>query len=90
MAAKASSTTDETTPTFEHAMERLENIVQEMEADQLPLEKLIARFEEGVKLVGLCSERLTAAEQRIRIIARNAEGKLKLEPFEENEDSANG
>lgn len=64
-------------------MERLEGIVQEMESDQLPLEKLIARYEEGVKLVSECSKSLDAAEKRIQIISKTAEGKLKLEPFEE-------
>ena len=86
MAAKNSSSVEETPLTFENAMERLEGIVQEMESDQLPLEKLLSRFEEGVKLVNYCGGRLDAAEKRIRIIAQDAEGKLKLEPFEEDAD----
>ena len=54
--------------TFESAMERLERIVEEMESDKLPLENLLKRYEEGVKLVRVCEEKLKSAEQRIEII----------------------
>ena len=69
-------------PSFETAIERLETIVDEMESDQLPLEELIVRYEEGIKLVKVCEERLQAAEKRIEIITKNAAGKPKLAPFE--------
>lgn len=62
-------------------MERLENLVAEMESGQLPLDKLIGRYEEGVKLVRLCQEKLDAAEQKIQVITRNASGPTGLEDF---------
>ena len=72
--------TDQTEPaaeqTFEGAMERLEKLVERMEADKLPLDELLVRYEEGVKLVKFCSEKLTAAEKRIEIITRDASGAL--------------
>lgn len=68
--------------TFETAMERLERIVEEMESDKLPLEELITRYEEGIKLTRVCEEKLKAAEQRIEIITRNAAGEPQLEEFE--------
>ena len=68
--------------TFESAMERLERIVEEMESDKLPLENLLKRYEEGVKLVRVCEEKLKTAEQRIEIITRNAAGEPRLEEFE--------
>ena len=52
------------------------------ESDTLPLEELLARYEEGLKLVKFCSEKLDAAEKRIEIIAREAGGKPKLVEFE--------
>lgn len=67
---------------FEAGIERLENIVEQMESDQLPLEDLLLRYEEGLKLVKLCSEKLKAAEARISIIARDATGKPAAVPFE--------
>ena len=62
-------------------MERLENLVAEMESGQLPLDKLIGRYEEGVKLVRLCQEKLDAAEQKIQVITRNASGPTGLDDF---------
>ena len=69
-------------PNFEQAMERLEAIVDQMESGKLPLEDLIVRYEEGMKLVKICQERLTAAEQRIEIITRNSAGKPVVKEFE--------
>lgn len=67
---------------FERAMERLETIVEEMESGKLMLEDLIVRYEEGMKLVGVCQERLAAAEKRIEIITRNHAGKAVVKEFE--------
>ena len=63
-------------------MERLEAIVDKMEAEKMPLEELLVRYEEGVKLVKVCSEKLEAAEKRIEIITREASGKPKAVEFE--------
>jgi len=71
---------------IENAMERLENLVAEMESGQLPLDKLIGRYEEGVKLVRLCQEKLDAAEQKIQVITRNASGPSGLEDFPTGSD----
>jgi exodeoxyribonuclease VII small subunit len=66
---------------IEQAMERLEALVREMEAGQLPLEKLIASYEEGVKLASVCQEKLDAAAKKIQIIAKNASGQTRLDEF---------
>ena len=77
----------ETEPNFEGAMERLEGIVEQMESGKLPLEDLIVRYEEGMKLVRICQERLANAEQKIEIITRNSAGKAgmgqEFEPTQE-------
>ncbi len=52
--------------TFEEALEKLESIVESMESGELPLEELLARYEEGTRLVKSCQERLATAELRIR------------------------
>ena len=75
-------------PSFETAMERLERIVEEMESDKLPLENLLQRYEEGVKLVRVCEEKLKSAEQRIEIITRNAAGEPRIEEFEPEKKAA--
>jgi len=67
---------------FEQAMKRLEEIVEQMETGDLPLEELIVRYEEGMKLVKVCQERLASAEQRIEIITRNSAGKPVVKQFD--------
>ncbi len=67
---------------FEAALTRLEAIVDEMESGKMMLEELIIRYEEGMKLVKICQERLASAEQRIEIITRNHGGKAAVKPFE--------
>src|SRR5213596_1801902 len=72
----------ETQLNFESAMDRLEEIVEQMESGKMMLEELIVRYEEGMKLVKVCQERLTSAEQRIEIITRNNAGKPVVKDFE--------
>ena len=67
---------------FEAAMDRLEKIVEQMESGKLPLEDLIVRYEEGMKLVKVCQAQLASAEQRIEIITRNSAGKPVVKEFE--------
>jgi exodeoxyribonuclease VII small subunit len=56
-------------------MERLEKIVGEMESSKLPLEELLVRYEEGIRLVGICNKQLAGAENRIETLSRTANGK---------------
>jgi exodeoxyribonuclease VII small subunit len=67
---------------FESALDRLEEIVEQMESGKMMLEELIVRYEEGMKLVKVCQERLASAEQRIEIITRNNAGKPIVKDFE--------
>ncbi len=69
-------------PPFEDALKKLESIVEAMESDELPLETLIARYEEGARLVKICQEKLAEAELKIQQLEKTAAGELKLKPFE--------
>ena len=69
-------------PTFESAMARLQQIVEQMESDQFPLEEMLERYEEGIRLVQVCSEKLASAEKRIEIITRTASGKPRIAEFD--------
>ncbi len=64
---------------FESALKRLEDIVSELEAGDIPLEKSIKVFEEGNKLVTFCLSKLEAAEKQIMKLSNDADGKIKLE-----------
>ena len=67
--------------TFESAMKRLEQIVQDLESGDLSLEKTIGKFEEGVKLSRFCTEKLDETEKRINILLQDRSGNLHEEPF---------
>jgi exodeoxyribonuclease VII small subunit len=57
---------------FEELLERLEQIVSDMEAAELPLEKLLSSYEEGMRLVKACGDRLADAEQKVEILSKAA------------------
>ena len=66
---------------FEEALKKLEGIVEAMESGELPLEALLARFEEGTRLVKVCQEKLAEAGLKIQQLEKNAAGELKLKPL---------
>jgi exodeoxyribonuclease VII small subunit len=74
-------------PPFEEALQKLEAIVETMEAGDLPLETLIARYEEGTKLAKICQEKLAEAELKIQQLEKNAAGEMKLKPFDKDVES---
>jgi exodeoxyribonuclease VII small subunit len=76
----AGPTSPAKTPSFEEALQKLESVVEAMESDDLPLETLLARYEEGAKLVKICQEKLAEAELKIQQLEKNAAGELKLKP----------
>ena len=73
---------------FEEALKKLESVVESMESDDLPLETLLARFEEGTQLARICQARLAEAELKIQQLEKNAAGALALKSVDLAEDSA--
>jgi exodeoxyribonuclease VII small subunit len=72
---------------FEDALSRLEEIVRKMESGDLSLDESLKVFEEGIKLVRICSKKLEEAERRIEILIKDEQGDLCLAPFpKENDD----
>ena len=78
---------DDKPENFEDAMARLDAIVAKLEEDKLPLEEMLARYEEGVALARFCGEKLEAAEQKVRLIAQKADGRVTLEEFDDGEET---
>ena len=68
-------------------MARLDAIVAQLEEDKLPLEEMLSRYEEGVALAQFCGEKLEAAEQKVRLIAKQADGGVTLEEFDNGEET---
>ena len=67
---------------FEASLESLEQIVQELERGDLPLEKSLELFEQGIGLSRQCQERLSQAERRIEILLRDNQGRPVVSAFE--------
>jgi exodeoxyribonuclease VII small subunit len=65
---------------FEEALKRLEKIVESMEAQDLPLETLLARYAEGTQLSQLCQAKLNEAELKIQQLEKGPKGELSLIP----------
>jgi exodeoxyribonuclease VII small subunit len=72
---------------FEDALQRLEQIVDQLEAGDLPLEDSLKVFEEGVTLARRCAKYLEEAEKRIELLTKDESGLLKTELFEWDKDS---
>ncbi|MEE2813738.1 MAG: exodeoxyribonuclease VII small subunit [Verrucomicrobiota bacterium] len=87
MPAKAKKTTKKSEEiSFEEAAEKLESIVEAMESDELPLEKLLVQYEQGAKLAKICEDKLEAAEKRITQLDKNMGGELSSRTVTFGED----
>lgn len=72
-------------------MKQLEDIVEELEKGDIPLEKAIKKFEEGMKLSSQCSEILEQTERKISILLKDQNGVIVEKPFvNENESDMSG
>ena len=74
-------THDGAAPKFEECLHRLEQIVEQLEKGDIPLEQSLALFEEGMKLSQSCRTELEAAEGKVEILLKQ-NGKMQAEPFE--------
>jgi len=66
---------------FEDSISGLEDIVKQLESGDLPLERALELFENGVRLARRCQEQLAEVEQRVEILLRER-GEVKAAPFE--------
>ena len=70
--------------TFELSMKELEHIVHELESGDMPLEKAIKKFEEGMMLSKSCSDMLDETEKKITLLLKDQAGNVFEKPFIEN------
>ncbi|MBI5692672.1 MAG: exodeoxyribonuclease VII small subunit [Verrucomicrobia bacterium] len=73
-------------PSFEEALAQLEAIVESMESGDVPLADLLARFEQGTKLLKVCEARLKDAELKIEQLKKQKDGSVVLEKFDAGRD----
>ena len=72
--------------TFEQSMKQLEQIVQELESGDLPLEKAIKKFEEGIQLTKFCARKLDETEKKITLLSEDENGNVAESPFPSGDD----
>lgn len=68
-------------PKFEECLQRLEQIVGELEKGDIPLENALALFEEGIQLSNSCRKEIEDAEGKVEILLKQ-NGKIQAEPFD--------
>lgn len=73
-------------PDLEKSLADLEALVEELEGGELPLEKALQKFEEGIRLTRGCQAALKDAEQRVEILLKSAGGEEVLEDFIDEDD----
>ena len=69
---------------FEEAIERLENIIEKMEGERIPLEELLKDYEEGTRLLNACKEKINIAKEKVEKINNSLnEDKPSLDQLDE-------
>jgi exodeoxyribonuclease VII small subunit len=77
-------------PSFEAALKRLEEVLDSLEHGDLPLEEARRAFEEGVRLVRLCHQKLDEVERRVELLLKDEAGRFFTRPFPEEEGGSSG
>jgi len=69
---------------FEEAIEDLEKIVERLESGELSLEDSLTAFEDGVRLIKICNQKLAEVEKKIELLVKDKDGKLQLKPLDKS------
>lgn len=72
---------------FEKALERLEKIVEDLESGNIPLEDALKKYEEGVKLCRICTQKLSQAETKIESLTKSLDGASEYGPTDLDNNS---
>ena len=67
---------------FEEALSKLEDSLRRLESGNMSLDESIKVFEEAVKLVRVCNDRLDSAENRVRMLVAGEDGGVTDVPFD--------
>lgn len=73
-------------PSFEQSLKRLEQIVEELEQGDVPLDDALKMYEEGIELSKACVEKLTQAELRLKKLSKDMQGRFRLMDTDEASD----
>lgn len=71
-------TKEPTTPNFEEAFKKLEELLEKMHSEQISLDESLKLYEEADRLILYCNKKLQEAEKKIEILIKNRNGELTL------------
>ncbi len=77
---------ESTQQNFEGALEQLEEVVEQLESGDLPLDDSLAAFEKGVGLVKFCNQKLSEVEKKVELLLKDKDGRLQLTTLGESVD----
>jgi len=65
---------------FEEALKKLEKIVEDLEKGDISLDEALKKYQDGIELSRVCSQRLENAKKRIDLLTKNKKGEFELTP----------
>jgi exodeoxyribonuclease VII small subunit len=68
---------------FEETLKKLEKIVEDLERGDLSLDEALKKYQEGIELARLCSQRLENAKKKIDVLVKNKKGEFEFKPIDE-------
>jgi exodeoxyribonuclease VII small subunit len=68
---------------FEDALNRLEEIVTDLESGNLNLDDAIKKYEEGIKLAGICYKKLEDTKKKVEVLVKDSSGRFLAKDFQE-------
>lgn len=75
---------------FEEAVKKLGKIVEDLEKGDLSLDEALKKYQEGLEMARVCSQKLDSAKKKIDLLAKNKKGEFELKPFDVSEAAAVG
>ena len=69
---------------FEDALKKLESIVDDLEKGDCSLDEALKKYQEGVELARMCSQRLESAKKKIDVLGKNNKGAFELKALDES------
>ncbi len=67
---------------FEDAIKKLEKIVEDLEGGDLSLDEALKKYQEGIEISRVCSQRLESAKKKIDLLSKNKKGEFELKNFD--------
>jgi len=71
---------------FEEALKKLEKIVDDLEKGDMSLDEALKKYQEGIELSRICSQRLDNAKKKIDVLVKNKKGEFELKPIEKESE----